>query len=567
MNTFRISAPIVVCIVSLSFFVTGCSSSKLSLDDSGPQGANNGNTASSIEGLEPGNFFNPDSSSTRDQASFPEGFTRSDFGVGASSSSQDRSLVNTMDVSQSPEALLGISGFPGINFGRVPVGSKMVKRIYIANFGASSAKGLFMSLIPFDPDFKYLTGSCGIELGSLKSCWIDVEFSPSIERGYEASFEVLYQTALGSVGRANRIFRGQGVSQPHTIAMGEYHTCATIDGLVKCWGFNGNGELGDNSTTNSNLPVAVYGIESGATKVSVGYRQSCAIVRGALKCWGRNDYGQLGLGDRTKRTVPIQVPGFERGVTDISNSHLHACAIKDDGAYCWGRGVNGELGNGEKSNSNNPVSVSGLNRGVRQVVTGQHFSCALTFGGSVKCWGYNNYGQLGNNTRTTASAPVQVVGLEGGVAHLAANNAHVCAAKESGEAVCWGYNGYGQLGDNTKTSSSVPVPVYGFDSRVSQMALTNTGACAIRDNRVYCWGLNSYGALGNGSTTSSLVPIEVYNTRGEVTSLSADRQQVCAVVDGQARCWGHNDYGMLGDGTRSRATLPVAVDIFSLYQH
>ena len=140
------------------------------------------------------------------------------------------------------------------------------------------------------------------------------------------------------------------------------------------------------------------------------------------------------------------------------------CALTTGGAVkCWGYNADGELGNGTTTDSNTPVQVTGLTSGVaRRSHAVAHHTCAVTTGGAAKCWGYNADGELGNGTTTDSSTPVQVSGLTSGVQAAVAGWTHTCARTTAGVIRCWGWNGYGQLGNGTTTDSSVPIDVPGF---------------------------------------------------------------------------------------------------------
>jgi alpha-tubulin suppressor-like RCC1 family protein len=196
------------------------------------------------------------------------------------------------------------------------------------------------------------------------------------------------------------------------------HTCAVKDGGAWCWGDNVHGQLGNDSTTASPVPVAVSALASGVTAISVGTFQTCALKDGGALCWGANVYGQLG-------TTPVPVPGLASGVTAISVNNGHICALKEGGAWCWGTNVTGQLGNNSTTDSPVPVPVSGLASGVTgisagglAVHSGEAHSCALKDGGAW-CWGYNIVGQLGDWTTTQRLVPVSVVWPEGGTSLIA----------------------------------------------------------------------------------------------------------------------------------------------------
>jgi len=205
-----------------------------------------------------------------------------------------------------------------------------------------------------------------------------------------------------------------GVSGATQIATGSSHSCAVVaGGTVECWGNNFNGELGNNTTTNSSVPVAVSGV-SGATRIAAGGLHTCAIVvGGAVECWGSNSNGQLGDNGFTftDSLVPVAVSGVS-GATQIATGSSHSCAVVAGGAVeCWGDNGSGQLGdNGGSAESGIPVVVSGMS-GATQIAAGLRHTCALVAGGGVECWGLNVNGQLGNNSTTNSLVPVAVVGI------------------------------------------------------------------------------------------------------------------------------------------------------------
>jgi len=250
------------------------------------------------------------------------------------------------------------------------------------------------------------------------------------------------------------------------IAVGGIHTCAITDlGGAKCWGYNGSGHLGNGTNTNSNVPVNVSGLSSGVISITTGDGHSCALIdSGGVKCWGNNEVGQLGNGSISwMSNIPVNVSGLSSGVSAIDAGGAHTCVVTSLGAVkCWGWNKDGQLGNGTKKNSNIPVLVSGLSSGVSAISAGSEHTCALLTSGGVKCWGNNDYGQLGNGTNSSSNLPVKVSGLSSGVSAISAGGFHTCALLTSGGVKCWGLNGTGQLGNGTRTDSNVPVNVLGF---------------------------------------------------------------------------------------------------------
>ena len=252
------------------------------------------------------------------------------------------------------------------------------------------------------------------------------------------------------------------------ISANGYHTCAVMNnGAVKCWGYNPFGELGNGTTTSSSTPVSVSGLSSGVNVVKSGEFHTCALMAaGGVKCWGQNYSGQLGDATVINKLTPVDVSGLTSGVAALSAGGSHTCALTTGGGLkCWGDNTYGQLGNGATlpaPPSSIPVSVSGLTSGVKTISGGSRHTCALTTGDAAKCWGNNQYGQLGNGTTGLSSLPVNVIGLASGVNVIRAGYWDSCVLMLNGGLKCWGDNQYGELGDGTYNNALTPVTVYGF---------------------------------------------------------------------------------------------------------
>ena len=249
------------------------------------------------------------------------------------------------------------------------------------------------------------------------------------------------------------------------IAAGESHTCAlTSGGGLKCWGYNGVGSLGDGTIVNKSSPIDVPGLTSGVEAVTAGRYHTCAILTGGgVKCWGWNLYGQIGDDTQTDRLSPVDVSGLASGVASIAAGYDHSCALATGGGVkCWGYNSTGQLGDDSTTLRKTPVDVSGLASGVAQISAGEKHTCARTTGAGMKCWGYGLYGQLGQNSTSQFTTPQDVMGLTSGVAAIAVSGWHSCALLTAGSVKCWGENLHGEIGDGTTTDRFTPVFVLGM---------------------------------------------------------------------------------------------------------
>ncbi len=243
---------------------------------------------------------------------------------------------------------------------------------------------------------------------------------------------------------------------------GGFHTCAlTSAGAVLCWGFNATGQLGNSTNTSSRTPVPVSGLSGGVTAITAGGYHTCALMTGrAAYCWGYNADGELGHGTTTASSnTPMAVAGLASGVIAIAAGGEQTCALTSAGAMsCWGYNGDGELGNGTTNRASLPVAVSALPSGIVAIgAGGAGQTCALTSAGGLYCWGYNADGELGIGTTSDATTPVAVPALARGVIAIGGGGYHTCALTMAGTVSCWGFNGFGELGNNTTANSSVPV--------------------------------------------------------------------------------------------------------------
>ena len=327
------------------------------------------------------------------------------------------------------------------------------------------------------------------------------------------------QNSQGQVGNGSylNVFEPalvNGTVNPATVRTGMEHTCTLVgDGTMQCWGSNYTGQLGDGTMGGFAVaPQLVHNI-AGAIKPVPGGWFTCAILSDhTAQCWGRNQDGQVGNGDATTDVaLPVPVQGLGP-IADLAAGGYHTCALMNDSTVrCWGRNVRGQVGDGTTNTPIlQPTAVTGLSN-VAALSLGGYHSCALMKDATVQCWGENGNGQVGAPGVALETTPTAVSGITGAVA-VYTGFLHSCAVLSDGTARCWGYNGFGQLGNGTTTDSAQPVVVQGI-VRPRALALGYGHTCALLpDSTVRCWGEGDLGEFGTGTNTNSLTPVTMHGT-------------------------------------------------------
>ena len=352
------------------------------------------------------------------------------------------------------------------------------------------------------------------------------------------------------------------------IGTGYNHTCAvTVAGRIKCWGENYNGQLGRAVGFSGPQPDFVDGLSSGASQVIGGSDHTCAVVAGGVKCWGIGA-GRLGNGTAEPQTAPGPVLGLTSGVAEIGSTLDATCALTTAGAVeCWGANHHGQLGDGTTDHRAQPFDLQGLSDPVGDLATGYEHSCALLSGGtdagSVRCWGGNRLGSLGDGTHLQRLTPTTtVIGLTD-VTQISAGYYLTCALKSDGHVWCWGQGGRGQLGNGAFLDSDIPVEVQGLID-AEQISVGYDFTCALRTGgSVVCWGDDQFGRLGddNGDANGDRATPASVALAGPAQQISAGGGHACALlVSGPVQCWGWNGSGQLGNDSTVDSPSPVNVD-------
>jgi alpha-tubulin suppressor-like RCC1 family protein len=360
------------------------------------------------------------------------------------------------------------------------------------------------------------------------------------------------------------------------VSVGTNVACAlTASGDVVCWGYDLQGDLQGGTANITPIPQKVTGLPAGVRSVSVGESSACAVTAaGGVLCWGAGTDGVLGNDATSDSATPVQVIGLTSGVTAVSVGDGFACALTTGssdggdagggGVVCWGYNYWGQLGSNPMTNSPVPVQVPGLESGVTAIAAGEDSACAITVGGGAVCWGFNAYGQLGNDAPDEyLPAPVQVTGVTG-VTSITVGGDFACAVA-SGAVVCWGLDIPSLGADAAPMNTGLPFQITGLTSGVTSVTAGNDVTCAISGGGgLVCWGYNQYGQVGDDSPSDSWVPVQVTGLASNVKAASAGSESTCAVVGCAVQCWGLNQDGQLGNGTSGsnmNSSVPVPVSL------
>lgn len=342
------------------------------------------------------------------------------------------------------------------------------------------------------------------------------------------------------------------------IATGTFHSCAITGGIIKCWGLNGSGQLGDGGNLDSAQAVSVNGLSGlTPTKVVVGGYFSCGLFsNGTVRCWGRNDFGQLGTGNTTGLSSATTAAIGLTTVSDIEAGSHHVCAkTSSNQVYCWGYNAFGQVGNGSTDNKTSPTLISALTD-ISDLGLGSNHSCAVSSTGSTYCWGLNSFSQIGDGLTANRLAPIEITAAAGSV-QIDGGDEFTCSRLAAGTLMCWGHNNFGQLGRGNNTDSTSPVAV----PSLSGITDFSTGAgqvCAKGSSLTYCWGNNEWGQLASNSLNGLNTPTDV-PALASATNVAMGDTYACALFSGSAKCWGSNSRGQLGVGAADLRLYPVMV--------
>jgi YD repeat-containing protein len=278
--------------------------------------------------------------------------------------------------------------------------------------------------------------------------------------------------------------------------------------------------------------------------------------------WGINNCGQLGDNTTFNKFSPVSVVGGFIDWCQISAGSYHTAAVKtDSSAWAWGCNSSGQLGDNTSTSRSSPVSVVGGFSDWCQISAGGQHTAAVRTNGTAWAWGYNGSGRLGDNTTTSRRSPVSVVGGFSDWCQISAGGQHTAALRTNGSAWAWGPNNNGELGDNNITPRSSPVSVVGGLIDWCQISAGSYHNAAVRTNgSAWAWGFGGYGALGDNTTSTKYSPVAVVGGFSDWCQISAGSSHTAAVrTNGSAWAWGRNARGQLGDFSFTQRSSPISV--------
>ena len=345
-----------------------------------------------------------------------------------------------------------------------------------------------------------------------------------------------------------------------TVACGSFFTAVVLaNGTVRTFGWNSDGQLGVNDTTQRNTPVQVLNILT-AVSVSGGrYHTAVLLADGTVRTFGNNSVGQLGVNDTTTRSTPVQVWAISSSATAVACGTNHTAVLLSDGTVrAFGHNNFGELGTNDYTFYYTPVPVLNISTAI-SVACGQYFTAVLLADGTVRTFGINTNGQLGVNDTTRRLTPVPVWGISSLAAAVACGFYHTIIILSDGTVRAVGYNGNGQLGVNDLTQRNTPVQVLNISTAVSVSGGRYHTAVVLRDGTVRTFGSNAQGQLGVNDTTQRNTPVQVLNISTATAVACGANYTAVLLSNGAVRTFGENGNGQLGVNDTTQRNTPVPV--------
>jgi alpha-tubulin suppressor-like RCC1 family protein len=327
------------------------------------------------------------------------------------------------------------------------------------------------------------------------------------------------------------------------------------------WGRNYQGGLGDNTTTNRSSPVQTVGAATNWRYITSGMYHTIGIKSdSSMWVWGFNNFGQLGTQNIVNYSSPVTTNPSGTVYYQPAAGYYHSAVIKTDGTlWMWGYNFDGELGTNDRTNRSSMIQTVSGGNSWKDVHCGLYHTISVKTDGSLWLWGLNTDGQLGDNSSSNKSSPVQTISAGTTWVDSGSGSFHSCAIKNDGSLWLWGNNTYGQLGDNTVTKKSSPVQTVSAGTLWKQVSCGYWHTAAVKlDGSLWLWGRNNQGQLGDNTTTNRSSPVQTISGGTNWKSVACGALHTIAIkTDGSLWCWGWNDFGQLGDNTITKKSSPV----------
>ena len=349
-----------------------------------------------------------------------------------------------------------------------------------------------------------------------------------------------------------------------TISAGYFHTIGSDNNKqVWDWGYNSYSQLGDNSSVQRLTPVSIQGARKTFCKISGGYYSTLGIDKtGQIWGWGYNNNGRLGDNSTTQRATPVSIKGNKKTFSQLCAGYFSTLGIDKNGtAWGWGYNNYGQLGDNTTTQRLTPVSILGANKTFCQITSAGYNSGAIDKNGQIWCWGANFYGGLGNNSTTAKCTPVSVQGSQKTFCQITSAFYNVFGVDKNGQLWCWGFNDYGQLGINSVTAKCTPVSVQGANKTFCKISSQYYSILGLDKNgQVWGWGDNGYGQLGNSSIAIQRTPVSILGNKKTFCQITIGRNFSVGVdKSGGVWGWGYNKFGQLGNNTTAYVGTPISI--------
>jgi alpha-tubulin suppressor-like RCC1 family protein len=412
---------------------------------------------------------------------------------------------------------------------------------------------------------------CHISAGNATTAGIDKYgiiwswgFNSSGQLGNGANTAVWTPVSLAG---ARKTFCKINLGNGQTMAIDQY-------GQAWGWGFNANGLLGNGDFTAKNTPVRVYSSITFCEISAGSQHSIAVDKNKRLWGWGPYSFGQLGNNNTiTSCMTPVSVLGAAKtfcqvngeivsfNATTFNNNSSNLAIDKNGLIWGWGQNAAGQFGDNSTINRLTPVSVAGAIKTFCAISSGGGHSLAIDKYGRVWAWGSNSNGQIGDNSTINRLTPVSIAGAIKTFCAISGGNAYSLSIDKYGRAWAWGFNNNGQLGDNSVSSRILPVSIAGAIKTFCAIAASNNHSIAIdKYGHVWAWGLNSGIPLGDNSTINRLTPVSVAGNRKTFCVIAAGVSCSLAIDKyGRAWAWGVNSGGQLGDNSTVSRRTPVSV--------